>query len=236
MPPRSSSPRFVLSAAGFIATSTFGWPPGVRMSREAKWIWKAETPASVPAGARISAGKSGNVTRSLPVIAVASVNRLPTSCIPSPESPANRTTTRSLSWTAFVTRKRDQRRLLGVCPIVRTGPVSAQAHACEPGYDLCDRRPSVRHTVAWGNHDLHRGSLHQVGRDSSHFGWDNSIAPVLEIEPGETVELEVRDASGGQLDRDSEPPAVAALDFSRVNPVTGPVFVKGARPGDVLAV
>src|SRR3954449_13271810 len=42
MPPRSSSARFALSAAGFIATSTFGWPPGVRMSREAKWIWKAE--------------------------------------------------------------------------------------------------------------------------------------------------------------------------------------------------
>jgi len=83
---------------------------------------------------------------------------------------------------------------------------------------------------------LHRDSLHQVGRDSSHFGWDNSIAPVLEIDSGEVVELEVRDASGGQLDRDSQLEAVAALDFSRVNPVTGPVFVKGARPGDVLAV
>ena len=29
------------------------------MSRAAKWIWKLETPASVPAGARISAGKFG---------------------------------------------------------------------------------------------------------------------------------------------------------------------------------
>ncbi len=79
-------------------------------------------------------------------------------------------------------------------------------------------------------------SIHQVGQDSAHFGWDNSIAPVLEIEPGEDLELEVRDASGGQLDRDSGLDAVAALDFTRVNPVTGPVFVKGARPGDVLAV
>ena len=90
-----------MSAAGFIATSTFGSPPGVRMSREAKWIWKAETPASVPAGARISAGKSGSVTRSLPIIAVAAANRVPASCIPSPESPANRTTTRSFSMTSF---------------------------------------------------------------------------------------------------------------------------------------
>jgi hypothetical protein len=53
------SARFVLSAAGFIATSTFGASPGVRMSWSAKWSWKPETPGSEPAGARISAGKSG---------------------------------------------------------------------------------------------------------------------------------------------------------------------------------
>jgi acetamidase/formamidase len=29
---------------------------------------------------------------------------------------------------------------------------------------------------------------------------------------------------------------VAALDFARVNPVSGPVFVKGAQPGDALEV
>src|SRR5439155_2495208 len=49
----------------------------------------------VPAGALISAGKSGSVARSLPTIAVASVKQLPASCIPSPESPAKRTMTRS---------------------------------------------------------------------------------------------------------------------------------------------
>ena len=73
------------------------------MSREAKWIWNAETPATVPAGARISAGKSGSVARSLPNTAVASVKRLPASCMPSPESPAKRTTTRSRSSTTLVT-------------------------------------------------------------------------------------------------------------------------------------
>ncbi len=93
---------FAFSAAGFIATSTFGVSPGVRMSRAAKWIWKALTPPTVPAGARISAGKSGSVARSLPNIAVASVNRLPASCMPSPESPAKRTMTRSRSSTVLV--------------------------------------------------------------------------------------------------------------------------------------
>jgi acetamidase/formamidase len=83
---------------------------------------------------------------------------------------------------------------------------------------------------------VHRGSLHSLAQDASHFGWDNSIAPALEIESGEVVEFEVRDASGGQLDRDSDTAAVGALDFGRVNPVTGPVLVKGAKPGDVLAI
>ena len=48
--PRSSSPMLAFSAAGFIAIRTFGVSPGVTMSREAKWIWKLDTPASVPAG------------------------------------------------------------------------------------------------------------------------------------------------------------------------------------------
>ena len=86
---------FAFRAAGFIATSTSGESPGVRMSQSAMWTWNEETPGSVPAGARISAGKLGRVARSLPNSAEASVNRVPASCIPSPESPANRMTTRS---------------------------------------------------------------------------------------------------------------------------------------------
>ncbi len=106
VPPDSSAARFDFSAAGFIATSVLGWSPGVRMSREAKWIWKAETPCGVPAGARISAGKSGRVERSLPTWAVAAVKRPPTSCMPSPESPANRTMTLSCFFPVVATFRR----------------------------------------------------------------------------------------------------------------------------------
>lgn len=66
--------------------------------------------------------------------------------------------------------------------------------------------------------------------------WDNSIEPALEIESGETVEIQCGDASGGQLTADSTTEDVRRLDLARVNPVTGPVYVKGAGPGDVLAV
>jgi hypothetical protein len=99
------------------------------MSRDAKWIWNADTPASVPAGARISAGKSGSVARSLPIRAVAAAKRLPASCIPSPESPAKRTTTRSFSSVVFVTRNRRERRLSVIVGMA----------AMRPGRRLCNK-------------------------------------------------------------------------------------------------
>lgn len=77
-----------------------------------------------------------------------------------------------------------------------------------------------------------RHTLH----DAHHLGWDNSLRPVLTVAPGSTIEFRCIDASGGQLDADSTARDVAALDFSRVNPVTGPVFIDGAEPGDALAV
>jgi acetamidase/formamidase len=79
-------------------------------------------------------------------------------------------------------------------------------------------------------------SIHEVHPDAFNYVWDNSIEPALEIESGEAVELHVRDASDEQIARDSSAEDVAKLDFTHVNPVSGPVFVKGAQPGDVLAV
>src|SRR3954471_22906173 len=103
--PFGRSPRLARKAAGFIATSTSGASPGVRMSWSAKWTWNDETPGSVPWGARISAGKLGSVERSLPKLADSWVNRSPVSCMPSPESPAKRMMTRSSCWTCLVTEE-----------------------------------------------------------------------------------------------------------------------------------
>ncbi|MCB8878695.1 acetamidase/formamidase family protein [Acidisoma cellulosilytica] len=69
-----------------------------------------------------------------------------------------------------------------------------------------------------------------------HFGWDNSFAPVLRTEPGRTIAFECKDASAGQLTAQSTVGDVATLDFGLINPVTGPVFVEGAEPGDILKV
>jgi acetamidase/formamidase len=79
-------------------------------------------------------------------------------------------------------------------------------------------------------------SLHEVGRDAFAYAWDNSIEPAVEVESGDAISLHARDASNGQIRKDSGAEAVAAVDLEHVNPVSGPVFVKGAAPGDVLAV
>jgi acetamidase/formamidase len=77
---------------------------------------------------------------------------------------------------------------------------------------------------------------HTIHREHHHFGWDNANQPVLTVAPGDTVEFEVVEASGGQLSQDSTVADVAALDFAKVNPVTGPVYVDGVEPGDALKV
>lgn len=77
---------------------------------------------------------------------------------------------------------------------------------------------------------------HTIHKHSHHLGWDNSVEPVLSVSPGETIAVETIDASGGQLHAGSTLDDLKALDFEKVNPVTGPVFVEGAEPGDAVAI
>ncbi|MCR4283414.1 MAG: acetamidase/formamidase family protein [Bauldia sp.] len=83
---------------------------------------------------------------------------------------------------------------------------------------------------------MSHASRHTIHEAQHHFGWDHSIPPVLTVAPGTTVEFECPDASGGQLSATSTVADVPKLDFARVNPVTGPVFIDGAKPGDALKV
>ncbi len=77
---------------------------------------------------------------------------------------------------------------------------------------------------------------HTIHRHRCHYAWDNSLKSVLTVAPGETVTFDVTDASSGQITPDSTAEVFANYDSARVNPVTGPVRVDGAEPGDVLAI
>ena len=76
------------------------------------------------------------------------------------------------------------------------------------------------------NHTIHQ----------SHLGWNNANPPVLSIAPGETIEFKTTDSSGGQLTEKSTVADIAKLDFAKVNPVSGPIYIDGAAPGDAVKV
>jgi formamidase len=71
---------------------------------------------------------------------------------------------------------------------------------------------------------------------TGHNRWHEAIEPVVEVDPGDTVVYETRDAFDGQLNGESTAEDVGNLDLNVVHPLTGPVFVKGAEPGDLLEV
>jgi Predicted acetamidase/formamidase len=69
-----------------------------------------------------------------------------------------------------------------------------------------------------------------------HSAWDREIDPVLSVEPGSVVRFECRDAVDGQIDMETTAADVMDVSFDPVHPLTGPVAVEGAEPGDVLEV
>jgi len=100
---------------------------------------------------------------------------------------------------------------------------------------------------------------HRLGRGDIHTYWSNGLRPVLTVAPGDTVIFETLDAGYGGVARniaelaanDVDPrlleliaagtyPERSTMDraagLPRGHPLTGPVAVTGAEPGDTLVV
>lgn len=76
-------------------------------------------------------------------------------------------------------------------------------------------------------------TIHSV---HSHFGWDKSFTPAEIVAPGSMLEFKCLDSSNGYFTPDSTAHDVATMSFDQINPVTGPIFVEGAEPGDILKI
>lgn len=79
-------------------------------------------------------------------------------------------------------------------------------------------------------------SKHYLNSETVAYAWDAANAPRLRIKAGDVVEIECIEASGAQVKPDDTAEAIGELDFAGVNPLTGPIYVEGAEPGDVLKV
>ena len=59
--------------------------------------------------------------------------------------------------------------------------------------------------------------------------------PIASVRPGETLDIYTEDAFESRVQSTSDLPT-KVLDFPKVNPQTGPIYVEGAEKGDTLAV
>ncbi len=74
----------------------------------------------------------------------------------------------------------------------------------------------------------------KVSRDQVFFAFHAGLEPVMTVQQGEEVVMETHDCFEGQLKSSAD--LLDALDWDHINPASGPVYVEGAQPGDVLRV
>ncbi|PWH14838.1 MAG: acetamidase [Anaerolineae bacterium] len=74
----------------------------------------------------------------------------------------------------------------------------------------------------------------QIDRQKLFFAFSPEILPAERVQQGDEVVLETHDCFEGQIQKTTD--LVDSLDWNHVNPATGPVYIEGAKPGDVLRV
>ncbi len=63
-----------------------------------------------------------------------------------------------------------------------------------------------------------------------------AIKPVARAKPGDLIVVHTRDALDSNLNINSKPKDVTAIDINLIHPMTGPIYIEGAKRGDVLAI
>src|SRR5439155_7302533 len=135
-------------------------------------------------------------------------------------------------------------------------PARSRLRRC-PGFS--DRTSGTKHEATLSSGDVGRRTIEMPGtggclqsarggsrmatapaihitRDRFHLAWDPAIPAIETVGSGDLVELDMLDASGGQLTGSSTADDLGRLDFSRVDQVNGPIAVAGAEAGDTLQI
>jgi formamidase len=84
--------------------------------------------------------------------------------------------------------------------------------------------------------EIDRGKRLKQEPQKGHNRWHPDIPPILDVEPGEEVVLETRDASDTQIRPGMTVADLGGLDTKVAHPLTGPVYINGAKPGDLLEI
>ncbi|HWZ55934.1 MAG TPA: acetamidase/formamidase family protein, partial [Verrucomicrobiae bacterium] len=77
---------------------------------------------------------------------------------------------------------------------------------------------------------------HSLSAEPTHSRWNRALSPRLRIASGDTVHLECVDSSGAQVHPAMTLPEYLKIDRNKIHALTGPIFIDGAGPGDVLEI
>ncbi len=84
--------------------------------------------------------------------------------------------------------------------------------------------------------EIDRGKRLRDQPTTGHNRFHPEIPPLVTVDEGEEVVLATRDGVDGQLGPGTTEADMAKMEAGAIHPLTGPVFVKGAHPGDVLEI
>ena len=78
----------------------------------------------------------------------------------------------------------------------------------------------------------------RLSRDKEHLRlqWKHDLEPRARVQIGETLVVETADNFALYREMDSDNDLVDSLPLTQLNPLTGPIAVAGAEPGDTLIV
>ncbi|MCL2403771.1 MAG: acetamidase/formamidase family protein [Coriobacteriia bacterium] len=73
-----------------------------------------------------------------------------------------------------------------------------------------------------------------LAKDKAIYSFDPSHEPVISIDQCEILTIETMDCFAEQIK--SKDDAMDTFDWSRINPATGPVYIRGVKPGDIVRI
>ncbi|PMP80201.1 MAG: acetamidase, partial [Mesoaciditoga sp.] len=76
--------------------------------------------------------------------------------------------------------------------------------------------------------------MEKIKSEKHFFSFSSENAPAFSVTSGSVAEIETMDCFSNQIQNSSD--TVEMIDWSKINPPTGPIFVEGAEAGDALKI
>ena len=76
--------------------------------------------------------------------------------------------------------------------------------------------------------------MKELSDEKTLFAFARDLEPAMTVESGETVRIRSKDCFGNQVQTPDD--VLVEIEWDEINPATGPIYVRGAKPGGALKV